>query len=229
MQKMDLDTSPGAKLLGLFQKLMLDGRRHYQANLAEEFNCSRQTVMRMVADIEAVVGTSLETGMDRHRRWYQIRSYSHRSLGLDFEELRYLSICRDLATPYLSEEVKNRVDDSILNLSMLLADQEYAEREKVQKQQFGFSTKGRIDYSPHFGHIESLIKAGEHKLVCLVQYKAAGADCPKEHRFAPSRIISMNNALYALGADTEDDFRGMRHLTNLAIHRIIDITVVLVK
>lgn len=35
----------------------------------------------------------------------------------------------------------------------------------------------------------------------------------------------MNNALYALGADTEDDFRGMRHLTNLAIHRIIDITV----
>lgn len=225
MRKIDPDATQGAKLLGLFQKLMLDGRRHYQVDLAEEFKCSKQSIMRMIAEIEAVVGTNLETGIDKHRRWYQIRSYSHRSLGLDFEELRYLSICRDLATPYLSEAVKERVDDSILNLSMLLADQEYAEREKVQKQQFGFSIKGRIDYSPHFGHLESLVKAIEKKVICLVQYKAAGADAPREHRFAPSRIISMNNALYALGADTEVDFRGMRHLTNLAIHRIIDVTI----
>lgn len=109
MLKQD-DASKNNKLLRLFQRLMLDGRRHYQSDLAEWLNCSRQTIIRLVGEIEGVIGTSLESGMDEHRRWYQIRSISRSRLGLDFEELRYLAICRDLAAPYLPEQVRERVD-----------------------------------------------------------------------------------------------------------------------
>jgi predicted DNA-binding transcriptional regulator YafY len=57
-----------------------------------------------------------------------------------------------------------------------------------------------------------------------VRYKAAGKTEDKEHRFAPGRIVSMNGALYVLGAGVTDNFREIRHLTNMAIHRITDVT-----
>lgn len=133
MKKIDMDASAGEKLLRLFQKLMLDGRKHFQRDLSEYLQCSPQTVIRLIAEIETVVGAALETGLEKRTRWYRIRAISRNRLGLDYEELRYLSICRDLAAPFLSDKVKQRVDESIFNFSMLLADHDYAEREYVQK------------------------------------------------------------------------------------------------
>lgn len=221
--KKDQDTTPGIKLLRMFRKLMLDGRRHFQSDLAEEFHCSSQTIIRLAGEIEAVVGASLESGLENRRRWYQIRTISRSRLGLEFEELRYLSVCRDLAATLLPEQVRQRVDSTIFTLSLLMADHGYAEREKAQKRQFSFFSKGRIDYTSHFEHIEKLLQAAEELRVCLVRYKAIGKSESKEHRFAPNRIIAMNGALYALGAGLTEDFRDLRHLTNLAIHRICDV------
>ena len=222
MTKQD-DTSMGNKLLRLFQLLLADGRRHYITELMERFHCSRQTILRLVMEIEGVIGAHLTTGMERHRRWYQICSISRNRLGLELEELRYLSICRDLAEPYLPEQIRQRVDDSIFNFSLLLADKAYAEREKAQGKQFAFYSKGKIDYTPHFTHLEQLVKAAEEERVCLVRYKAAGKDEAREHRFAPKQIISMNNALYALGAIVSDDLRAVKHYVSLAVHRIQDV------
>ncbi|MDO5538074.1 MAG: WYL domain-containing protein [Desulfovibrionaceae bacterium] len=220
-EKLDMDSTAGIKLLRLFQKLMFDGRRHYQAELADYLRCSPQTVMRLVREIETVVGASLETGIEARRRWYRITSVNRSRLGLEFEELRYLSICRDLAAPYLPDRVKRRVDESILNLSILMSDHDYAQREKVQGTQFSFSSKGRIDYTPHLPHIETLLKAREEKRVCRLVYRASGGR-ERTHHFACGRLVSMNGALYALGATLAKDRRTMRHLTSLAVHRILD-------
>ncbi len=130
-RKKDRDATPGVKLLKMFRKLMLDGRKHFQADLADELQCSPQTIGRLAAEIEAVIGVSLENGIEQRKRYYQIRGINRSRLGLEFEELRYLSVCRDLAAPMLSETVAKRIDESIFSLSMLMADQGYAEREKV--------------------------------------------------------------------------------------------------
>lgn len=217
---LDADATTAQRALRLYQKLLLDGRKHYQSDLAEYLSCSPQTVIRLIAEIESMIGPSLVTGMDKHKRWYQIRSISRNRLGLDFEELRYLSICRDLAEPYLPENIKSRVDRSIFNFSMLMADQEYADREKVQKKHVGYCAKGWIDYSPYFGFLEKLTQAMDEKLVCLVLYKSLESKSTKEHQFVPSRIIAMNNALYALGVDLTPDLTAIRFMTNLAIHRV---------
>ena len=121
-------------------------------------------------------------------------------------------------------EVKARVDDTIFNLSLLLSDQAYAVREQAQQPQLAFFAKGRIDYTPHFPVIEKLSRAAEERRVVLVQYKASGRSESKEHRFAPGRMVSMNGALYVLGAGLTENFREIRHLTNLAVHRISDVT-----
>ncbi len=222
--KKDQDSTPGIKLLRMFRKLMLDGRRHLQSDLAEELQCSSQTIIRLAGEIEAVVGASLESGLEHRRRWYQIRTISRSRLGLDFEELRYLSVCRDLAGSALPEHIRNRVDNTIFSLSMLMADQGYAERDRVQKQQFAFFSKGKIDYTPHFSNIEKLLQAVDEQQICLVRYKAIGKTESREHRFVPVRLVSMSGALYALGATLNEDYSSVHHLINLAIHRIHDVT-----
>lgn len=214
------DDTAVEKALRLFRKLMLDGRRHFQADLANELQCSPQTIIRLTGAIESVIGVNLETGLEKRRRWYQIRTFPRTYFKFECEELRYLSVCRDLAAAFLPEQVRRRVDATIFNLSLLMADYDYAEREKAQQPQFAFFSKGRIDYSPHFEHIEKLAQAAEERRICLVHYKASGQKECKEHRFAPGHIAHMNGALYLLGGILNEDCSAVRHLTNLAIHRI---------
>ena len=105
------DATTGEKLLRLFQRLMLDGRRHFQQDPAEWLNCSQQTVIRLTAEVEGVIGTRLQMGIEGRRRWYQIVPVSRRDLGLDYAELRYLRLCRELADPYLPQQIKTSVDE----------------------------------------------------------------------------------------------------------------------
>jgi len=223
--KLNADKTAGQKLLEMFRQLMVDGRRHFQIELAGEYGCSPQTIGRMAAEIESVIGPNLESGLEGRKRYYQIRSLRRRMLPLEYEELRYLSICRDLAAPVLPENVAKRIDDTLLNLSLLMADQDYANREKVQKGQVSFFRKGHIDYSPHKEVIDRLLQAIEERRVSIVHYKAAGQEAAREHRVVPASLVSQNSALYLLGAivTPQNEFK---NLTNLAVHRIreVDLT-----
>ena len=220
--KINTDATAGHKLLEMFRTLMLDGRRHFQVDLAAEYQCSPQTIGRMAAEIESVIGPSLESGLEKRRRYYQIRSVSRRALPLEYEELRYLNICRDLAAHILPEEVARRVDNTLLNLSILMADPAYADREKLQKGQVSFFRKGHIDYSAHQAVIERLLQAIEEKRVCIVHYKAAGKEAAREHRVLPGDLVSQNNALYLLGAKLTPQ-NELKCLTNMAVHRILEV------
>ncbi len=223
--KKDQDTTAGTKLLKLFRKLMLDGRQHYQTDLAEELQCSPQTIIRLIAEIESVIGISLESGLENRKRWYQIRSISRSRLGLEFEEIRYLSICRDLASAVLPQEIFARVDETIFNLSLLMSEQGYGQRELVQKQQYAFFAKGKIDYSKHIDLINKLVDCIDEKRICLIMHKAGGKNEIKEHRFLPTKIISLNNALYVLGVSLTQDFKEIKYYTHFAIHRMKDIVI----
>ena len=218
--KYDQDSTPGVKLLRLFRKLLADGRRHYQSNLAAEFQCSPQTIMRLTAEIESVIGANLETGLDCRRRWYRIVSTHPNQLNLDYEELRYLSICRDLATPALPETVRHRVDETILQLSLHLAEQRLGEQTNLGAQRFAFYSKGRIDYTPHLATLEQLHSAIRKRAVCRLRYKSLGSATSREHLFAPGRFISMNLTIYVLGALLAEDGAAVQHYTHLAVHRI---------
>ncbi|ADD69322.1 conserved hypothetical protein [Denitrovibrio acetiphilus DSM 12809] len=215
-KKHDQDATSGVKLLRMFRKLMFDGRKHYQVDLSEDLNCSPQTISRMAFEIESVLGINFESGIEDRRKWYMINSSKRSSLGLDFEEVRYLSLCRELSSGILPEPVLKRIDETILRLSVSMADNSGGN-------QLSFFAKGRIDYTLHIGNIEKLIKAAENKLVCIVQYVASMRTEPIEHRFLPGQIVSMSNALYVLGIGLSRDMAEMKHPTNFAIHRIKDI------
>jgi hypothetical protein len=220
-KKKDQDSSPGKKLIRLYKRLLLEGKKHYLSELAEWLKCSPQTIIRLMVEIDAEAGLCLETGMDSHRRWYRLKSANGGRLAVQFEEVRYLALCRDLAAPFLPEQVLSRIDNSLFRLSLAVSE----ENGLVDKSKAGkllFFAKGRIDYTPHKDTIKKLLAAQDQKLICLVKYKASGKhmEPPKEHLFAPGRIIALNNALYVVGATLNDD-NSFKFWTNLAIHRIL--------
>lgn len=221
--KRDMDSTTGGKLLRLFLRLMADRNRHFQTELAVWLNCSKQTIMRLMREIEGVVGDRLKTELEDRRRWYQLCPDSRMPLGLDCEELRFLQICRDLACSYLPSQVQRRVDDSLFRLAMQLADTSATQIGGEHAARFAFFSKGRIDYTPHFEHIDLLIRAREEGRVCRILYKAAGRREEKEHRFVVGRMICMNGAIYALGSDLENDDLTVRHMVSLAVHRILEV------
>nr|WP_321513356.1 WYL domain-containing protein [uncultured Pseudodesulfovibrio sp.] len=221
----DPDASHAAKLLRLFSKLTVEGKRHYQADLAEYLDCSAQTVSRLAAEIEAFVGDKLEIGTEKRKRYYFLKHQTGmRTLGLEFEELRYLSICYDFASPYLPERISKRIQNTIFELSTRMAEPDFYRRGDAQRQHIGFKPKGYIDYTKHFESIEKLVSASHARSVCLVEYKANARKDPQIYFYAPGRIISMNGALYVQGHQVSKGLAEKERPTSFAVHRILDVT-----
>lgn len=219
-QKIDADATPGDKLLRLFRRLMADGSRHYLSDLAAELRCSPQTASRLLRSIAGVVGDSLEDGFDCRRRWYRLRVDSPLCFGRDFEELRCLSLGRKLAAPLLPEHVLKRMDGTIIQLALLMAEPGYG---GTVSNRFAFFSKGRIDYTPYEEITRSLLQAAEESRVCIVRYRAAGWKEEKEYRFVAKQLVAMSGSLYALGADVDENMHILRP-THRAVHRMCGVT-----
>lgn len=221
-EKYDPDTSPGVKLLRAFRKLLLNDHKHYQSDLAHELNCSAQTVIRIMNDIEMVIGTKLESGMDGRRKWYRIGSSNPRTLGIHSEEVRYLSVCRDLALPTLPAEIISRVDDTIFNLSMRLTERE--RQSELGQPVISFFNKGRIDYKGFFPTLQKMQTAIEKKQICRIFYRALGTDEGRWHDFLPHKLVCMNQVLYFYGALlNKNDLEKIEHFNTLALHRMEEV------
>lgn len=213
--KLDPDARTGDKLLRLFRKLLFDNRRHFQQDLARELNCSPQTVIRLMEQIESAVGIALEMGTEQRRRWYRLNPGEKGHLGLDFEELRFLTLCRRMAGGILPEQTLQRVDRTIQRLAMHMADPHFQDQDD-----FAFYIKGRINYTPFADTIERLVQAARCQTVCRIGYKAVGKAEPRIHRFIPVRMAAMNNALYVLGGQLGEEGLEVEHPCTLAVHRI---------
>lgn len=224
-KRLDYDSSSWTKLLQLFCRLLVDGKRHYQSDLAKELKCSPQAIIRMTDTIEGVLKFNFESGTENRRKWYRVSSKSNHNFGLGFEELRYLNICREMASGVLPSDILSRMDDTIFDVSVGMLNASYGSKDQYGKRHFSLFSKGRIDYSPHAVTIDSLMAAIEKHWICQLEYKTGTARASVPHRFAPARMISMNQALYVLGATVEPDGETVRHCITLAVHRITSISI----
>ena len=216
--KLDPDARTGDKLLRLFRKLLFDNRRHFLQDLARELNCSPQTIIRLMEQIESAVGIALEMGIDQRRRWYRLDPGEKGHLGLDFEELRFLTMCRQMAVGILPEPTLLRVDATIRRLAMHMADPHFLDQDD-----FAFYIKGRINYTPFADDIERLVRAARTATVCRLTYKAVGRAEARTHRFIPVRMAAMNNALYVLGGLLGESGLEVEYPGTLAVHRILHV------
>lgn len=223
-RKLNDHVSARDKLLVLYQRLMLDSRKHFQGDIARDLGCSPQTVTRLIGVIEKHLGTDveIESGLEDRRRYYRLKSKTEeKALGFAFEELRYLATCRDLAAPFLPKAVADRINHSLTALALQLGENA---AHAVGGVSIGFRNKGFIDYAPHLATIATLNKAIAKRRICRVVYRANGRQDETSYRYAPGRILAMNGTLYVQGYRLAERSMMKERPTTFSLHRITGVT-----
>lgn len=217
----------GSKLLKLFRKLLTDPKKHFLSDLSNYLNCSSQSVIRMIGEIEQEFDNRLEQGFEHKRRWYRFKAINANSLGLDVEEVRYLSICRDLADPFLSDEIKDRIDKRILSMAIELIGENRTYENGVGQliePEYSFFMKGKIDYSKSSNVIKQLEAAIKKNTIVNVDYFSVNSGSEKSINFIPLKIICNNSAIYIIGCRLNDNYDLVESKKiSLAVHRIKDV------
>lgn len=72
-ETIDSCRSYGEKPISLFAKLLFSGQSYSLGELAHAFSCSKQTILRLVADIRRSYGVTVEEGMNGNRKYFQIK------------------------------------------------------------------------------------------------------------------------------------------------------------
>lgn len=218
--KQDPYASPAQKAVSLYSLLLFTGKRYFLSELAAELDCSKQTVLRMMEQLERGMGISLETGKEGNRRWFRVKTPRTKpQVALDPDDISKLLLCRDLVRHLLPKPILKKLDEVVAKATVLLPNME--ERSTALDCLGGIMVKGGIDYTPFEASIETLLAAIPQKEVCEVRYKSFNADASKIHYFAPMRLTAYREALYAEGWSV--DPRGkprQKHRMVLAVHRM---------
>jgi predicted DNA-binding transcriptional regulator YafY len=210
-------------LLTLYQRLTLDGRPHFQSDLARDLGCSPQTVARLIEAVEQHLGkdAEIERGLEGRRRFYRLRTQAEKKgLGYSYEELRWLAIGRDLAAPILPVGVAERIDRTLASLALHLGESNGGAAAGAP---ISFHSKGYIDYTPHLPTISTLREAIAKRQVCRISYTPTGEQSTRSYRYAPGHILVMSGTLYVQGYRLGEGSLLKERPTTFSLHRIATI------
>lgn len=227
-QKHD-DATATQKILALYSLLVLDDRPRALVELAQRFNCSKPTIMRLMEKIGRFEGVTLREEMraadGKVQKWYWLERApadgERRSMGLSAEQMRLLRLCRDIAAPFLPVDVRTELDNSLLRASVLLPPETRSSKAGqrvlplVQP-----AILGGIDYGPFQRILHTLLAAMEERRVCEITYAPADKQ-QRVHEMAVTGMVSGRGALYLRGwkMNTKGTVEVL-HSLFLAVHRI---------
>lgn len=224
MAKKKGEASPSEKVIGLYGLLLFTGRKYSLPELADKFQCSKQTVLRMVETVERSHTLHVISELENGIRWFWVDAPRRTSnASLTTKEIQYLNLCKDMVAGLLPLGIKEEIAHSIEVSSSLALDRAKPPR---NTRPLGFiSSNGAVEYADHQEQIDNLLFAIENKQVCIIKY-APPLKQPSEHHFAPDKIHIRGKALYAEGWKVTD--RGAVEIEceqTLAIHRMINVTI----
>ncbi len=189
-RKKDPYSSSVQKALALYSLLAFTGRAYSLTRLASVLNCSKQTVLRLIEQIERTHQFALETWVDKRQRWFRAEVPNRCAAGLvTGESLQQLVLCRDLVWHLLPDALQKEIAAQTAPKATL------AGKSPVQPVAASYPN-GFIDYNPHREKIRTLLEAIEDQRVCDVTYRAAQKKHAKRYSIAPLRLIAHGDALY---------------------------------
>ena len=128
-RKINPDRSRGQNLISLFARLFFSGRSYSLIELAELLECSKQTVIKLIEELETLHWLELEKTMKSGRRYYQIRraQVAKNRVALTDEELDTLIMCRAFTGHLLGRDQFDAAMSALHKSSQLLHDTPGAE------------------------------------------------------------------------------------------------------
>ena len=220
--KIDISSSSGTKIIGLFARLLFAREPLSLIDLAQRLKCSKQTVMRLVEEIERSYTESFRIERIRRGRrlYYRIEKHDKaiEPIPITGREMSLLLMCRAFAQGLLGSRLFDEVSGA-LEKGMLLVPKE----ELPAASFFGSFRPGSIDYGPHRQTLLSLLEAMEKKRIARVSYKSPASEAAKGFLFKPYKIFSRNETLYVHGGMATEPGRPFKEFDYdplLAVHRI---------
>ena len=219
-RKRDVDKSYGEKVIRLFGSLMFARRAQSLTELAEMLNCSKQTISRILRDIESAYQVEIERINRGREALYSIKSRKPPPMAyLSESEMNLLYMCRAFTERLLGKELFMDAKNALDRSQILLKDQV-----NLCDSHFACFYPGTIDYTPHHETIRTLIKAMNGKHVCKVTYKSPYNERSKTFYIKPLKIFSYKDALYLHALRAKDPWQKKYVAPEfdplLAIHRL---------
>ena len=212
-------SSYGQKLISLFARLLFSRESHSLTDLARMLNCSKQSVLRLVGDIQKAYLVDIEENFRGNRKYFRIqRPRIPPVVNLTEKELNVLQMCRAFSEHLLGRKLFEEATRA-LGKSRALLPQE----KTLSSQHFASFRPGSIDYTPHQDAVRTLIEAMEGKRVCKLSYQSISAKRAKTFYIKPLKIFSRHDTLYLharLARKPGKPYREPDFDPLLAIHRI---------
>ena len=213
--------SPGLRLLG-FYVLLRSGKRKYSlTRLSQLFHCSRQTILRMVEQLELVGGITISAWTEGRDRYYQvIQETGNDPVVLSAESLQQLMLCRDIVRFMLPQPIHEEIRNAIGAASILLPEK----KNPAPILDSFASAKGRgsIDYTPFQGILETLQTGMRERRVCKLKYRPKMTDPVQSLVIMPVRLMAYRETLYikCFPCDKKGE-KTFDKPINLAVHRMV--------
>ncbi|WP_158304252.1 helix-turn-helix transcriptional regulator [Solidesulfovibrio magneticus] len=222
--KKDQYSSPSQKILNLFSILLFTGRQFSLGQIAEMLECSKQTASRITEELARTRDIQLRVWKEDRQKWFQIESSPRPHVSLSPREIQLLGMCKELVWHLLPKGISEEVESALNKTTALLPNM--ANRADALDSIYDVSVKGAIDYTPYQDIIETILHAIREKNVCEIIYQSPHRSEPKSHCFAPMKIISYHESLYAEGFSLNNETdQEILHQTTFSIHRINDATI----
>lgn len=214
------EAKPAEKLLSLFTTLLFTNRRYSLSDLAAMLECSKQTVSRLLLQMEgAKYGKLAREKQGKEVFFKLLRPERMPAVSLDGEGLSQLLLCRDFLVNLLPKKMQAQMQKSLeVAVSYLPPGSQ-----KMPGSVATSLAKGRIDYEPFQMYLETLIKAIQANRICLVRYRRAINKPEREYDYAPKRLVAYREGIFVLGHIVTDKGTPLPmhdEPTPLALHRM---------
>ncbi len=201
-RKIDPDSNPTRKALGLYGLLLFSGSSFSLTYLSSKFKCSKQTISRWLEQIELSGETKLESIIEDGEKWYKIRTPPKRpNVSLTSDDLQRLVLCRDMLCNLLPQSYKDEINKTLSHATVLLYDQD--QKSSALQTISQCAVKGGIDYTPFQDLLSRLAVSINNRAVCQIKYQAPRHTNPKTYHFAPIRLIAFRETLYVRGLEVQ--------------------------
>jgi predicted DNA-binding transcriptional regulator YafY len=203
-KKWNEEQSPSEKMLRLFALLLFNPERFSLNALKEILVCSKQTVLRLIEQINGIGWAKVRKGESGRKSLYWIeRPGNLPRVALNPEGLEQLALCRGFLEHLLPPAARLPVDSALQQAAAYVPEADAASVVAAGTMGGAFA-KGRIDYSEARGFLHDLLGAAKARAVCEVAYKKSVFEEPRVFDFAPQRIMAGRESIYVLGWEVTD-------------------------
>jgi len=213
------DLTPSEKTVALFALLLFTGKSYTLTELSRKFACAKSTTLRRLDAIEKWAGERLIREKNDNEIMFKLSSPDRPLIALNPEQIRHLIMCKDMVAHLMPESVRQEINQTIGAAASLVKD--FDKRGEGFESVCDAQVKGVIDYSKFDNIIKNLEAAIRNNKICSLTYQAIGKSEPREHQFAPVRLISFRESLYVHGVKLDTQNPGVEvGPMCLAVHRI---------